>query len=79
MELERYELMMERIMHQEMKEEKKNKLEESVEAHITMVDNLPFHIADDDPVLLRKEQEAIKSFYETPWPEEVLKRIVKGS
>lgn len=32
---------------------------------------------DKDPVLLRKEQECIKSFYETPWPEEVLKRMVK--
>jgi len=44
-------------------------------AHIKVDDKLPSDITDDDPVLLRKQQESIKSFYETPWPPEVLKRM----
>lgn len=40
-------------------------------------DWIPFNIADDDPVLLRKEQQILKSFYETHLPEEVLKRMEK--
>jgi hypothetical protein len=66
---------MDKITHLDVKEEKNSNFDEIFKARITVVDKLPFHVADDDPVLLRKEQEAIKSFYETPWPEEVLKRI----
>lgn len=48
---------------------------EDIRSHIKVVDNLPSGIADDDPVLLWKEQQILKSFYETPPPAEVLKRM----
>jgi hypothetical protein len=44
---------------------------------VVRTEKLPFHIADDDPVLVRKELECISSFYGTPWPEEVLRRMMK--
>jgi hypothetical protein len=34
-----------------MKEQEKSDLEKSIRAHITVVDELPFRIADDDPFL----------------------------
>ena len=55
-------------------EEKKIRRKNSPEIKIV---NVPLCDSDKDPVLLRKEQEAIKSFYETPWPDCVLKRMVK--
>ena len=66
---------MKRIMHPEMKEKRNNNPLDLIKGKITIVDELPFRVADDDPVLLRKREECIKSFYETPWPEEVLKRM----
>lgn len=62
---------------EENKEQELNELEKFAMAHIKVDDKLPSDITDDDPVLLRKQQESIKSFYETPWPPEVLKRMGK--
>jgi hypothetical protein len=69
------------VIIMEKKEEDKgqelNDLEKFTMAHIKVVDKLTSDIHDDDPVLLRKKQQILKSFYETPLPEEVLKRIGK--
>ena len=47
---------------------------EHIRKHITVVDELPFRIADDDPVMLRKMEEAYKTFEEAPLPDWLLKR-----
>ena len=60
----------------QVKEKKENNALLNIKGELR-VEKLPFHVADDDPVLLRKEQACIKSFYEIPWPEEVLQRMVK--
>ena len=47
-----------------MKEQEESDLEKSIRAHITVVDELPFRIADDDLFLVRKSAEAYKTFEE---------------
>jgi hypothetical protein len=42
---------------------------------ITVVDELPFRVADDDPFLVRKLEEAYKTFEEAPVPDSILKRM----
>jgi hypothetical protein len=44
-------------------------------AKIKVVDDSYFRIKDDDPVLLRKQEEAMKSFNETRLPEWLRKRM----
>jgi hypothetical protein len=44
-------------------------------AKIKVVDDPSFFIADDDPAVLRKAEEATKSLLETPPPEWLLKRM----
>ena len=44
-------------------------------ATIKVVDDPSFFIQHDDPVVLRKAEEATKSLLETPPPEWVLKRM----
>jgi len=58
-----------------MKEQEESDLEKSIRAHITVVDKLPFRIADDDPFLVRKLEEAYKTFEEAPIPDFILKRM----
>ena len=58
-----------------MKEQEESDLEKSVRAHITVVDELPFSIADDDPFLVRKLEEAYKTLEEAPIPDFILKRM----
>jgi hypothetical protein len=59
----------------QMEEKKENKLLGDIRAHITVVDELPFRIADDDPFLVRKLGEAHKTFEEAPIPDFILKRM----
>jgi hypothetical protein len=59
----------------QMEEKKEHKLLDDIRAHITVVDELPFRIADDDPFLVRKLDEAYKTFEEAPIPEFILKRM----
>ena len=58
-----------------MKEQEESDLEKSIKAHITVVDELPFRIADDDPFLVRKLEEAYKTLEEAPIPDFILKRM----
>jgi hypothetical protein len=58
-----------------MKEREETELEKFANAHITEVSERPFHIADDDPFLVRKLEEAYKTFEEAPIPEWLLKRM----
>lgn len=60
-----------------MKEQEKSDLEKSIRAYITMVDELPFRIADDDPFLVRKLEEAYKTLEETPIPDFIIKRMTE--
>jgi hypothetical protein len=60
-----------------MKEQEENDLEKSIRAHITVVDELPFRIADNDPFLVRKLEEAHETFEEAPIPDFILKKIGK--
>ena len=55
-------------------EEKKKRRTNSNEVKVV---NIALCDPGKDAVLLRKEQECLKSYYETPWPEEVLKRMGK--
>ena len=64
-------------MTRQMEEKKENKLLDDIRGHITVVDELPFHIADDDPFLVRKLEEAYKTLKETPIPEFILKRMTE--
>ena len=59
----------------QMEERKENKLLDDIRAHITVADELPFRIADDDPFLVRKLEEAYKTFEEAPIPDFILKRM----
>jgi len=59
----------------QMEEKKENKLPDDITAHITVVDELPFRIAVDDPFLVRKLEEAHKTFEEAPIPDFILKRM----
>ena len=52
-----------------------SKFMEYIDSHITEVSERPFHIADDDPFLVRKLEEAYKTFEEAPIPEWLLKRM----
>jgi hypothetical protein len=58
-----------------MKEQEESDLEKSIRAHITVVDELPFRIADDDPFLVKKLEEAYKTFEEAPIPDFILKKM----
>jgi hypothetical protein len=58
-----------------MKEREESDLEKSIKAHITVVDELPFRIADDDPFLVRKLEEAYKTLEEAPIPDFIIKRM----
>ena len=58
-----------------MKEQEESDLEKSIKAHITVVDELPFRIADDDPFLVRKLEEAYKTLEEAPIPDFIIKRM----
>jgi hypothetical protein len=58
-----------------MKEQQESDLEKSIRAHITVVDELPFRIADDDPFLVRKLKEAYKTLEETPIPDFIINRM----
>ena len=58
-----------------MKEQEESDLEKSIRAHITVVDQLPFRIADDCPFLVRKLEEAYKTFEEAPLPDFLRKRM----
>ena len=58
-----------------MKEREESDLEKSIKAHITVVDELPFRIADDDPFLVRKLEEAYKTLEEAPIPDFIIKRV----
>jgi hypothetical protein len=60
-----------------MKSKQEENIADKSDAKIKVVDELPFCSADDDPLLLRKEEESIKSFYEATWPDFLLKRIEK--
>jgi hypothetical protein len=60
-----------------MKEQEESDLEKSIRAHITVVDELPFRIADDDPFLVRKLEEAYKTFEEAPIPDFIIKRMTE--
>ena len=51
------------------KEQQESDLEKSIRAHITVVDELPFRIADDDPFLVRKLEDGYKTLEETPIPD----------
>jgi hypothetical protein len=46
-------------------------------AHIKIVDKLPVCNPEDDPVLNRKEEEAISSFRKAPLPEHLAQRFNK--
>ncbi|HEV3326541.1 MAG TPA: hypothetical protein VG052_13080 [Puia sp.] len=59
----------------QMEEKKESKLQDDIRAHITVVDELPFLIADDDPFLVRKLVEAHKTFEEAPITVFILKRM----
>lgn len=61
----------------QMEEKKENKLLDDIRGHITVVDELPFRIADDDPFLVRKLEEAHKTLEETPIPDFILKRMTE--
>jgi hypothetical protein len=41
------------------------------------VEEIYYH-PGDDPLIRQKEEEAIKSFNETPWPDYVTKRFIKN-
>ena len=58
-----------------MEERKLNKLEEWASKHITVVDELPFRIADDDPFLAKKMEEAYKTLEKAPLPDFLLRRM----
>jgi hypothetical protein len=58
-----------------MKEQEESDLEKSVRAHITVVDELPFRIADDDPFLVKKLEGAYKTLEEAPIPDFILKKM----
>jgi hypothetical protein len=60
-----------------MKEQEESDLEKSIRAHVTVVDELPFRIADDDPFLVRKLEEAYKTLEEAPIPDFVIKRMAE--
>lgn len=51
-----------------------SKFMEHVDSHIK-VSERPFRIADDDPFLVRKLDEAYKTFEEAPIPDFLLKRM----
>lgn len=68
---------MESRNYAQMEEKKENKLLEHIRAHITAVDELSFRIADDDPFLVRKLEEAYKTFEEAPIPDSILKKMRK--
>jgi hypothetical protein len=48
---------------------------DDIRAPITVVDELPIRIADNDPFLVRKLEEAHKSFEEAPIPDFILKKM----
>ena len=58
-----------------MKEREDTELEKYIKAHIKEVDQPPFHINDDCPFLVRKLEEAYKTFEEAPLPDFLLKRM----
>lgn len=66
---------MESSNYTQMEEKKENKLLEHIRAHMTVVDELPFRIDDDDPFLVRKLQEAYKTLEEAPIPDFILKKM----
>lgn len=44
-------------------------------SHITVVENLPNY--DNDPVFIRKKEEAYKALKEAPLPDFIAKKIIK--
>lgn len=59
----------------EMKEREENELEKWAAKHVTVVKERPFHIADDDPFLVKKLQDAYKLLEEAPLPEWLIKKM----
>ena len=57
----------------ESKEQGLNELEKFAKAHITVGEGLPYRT--DDPFLVRKLEEAYKTFEEAPIPDFLLKRM----
>ena len=57
-----------------MTEQEENELEKFAKAHVKVVAERPFTIADADPFLVRKLQAAYKCLEEAPLPDWLLKR-----
>jgi len=52
-----------------------NEITRREKTHFTVVENRPDY--DDDPIFLKKEEEALKAFKEAPLPDFIAKRIIK--
>jgi hypothetical protein len=50
-----------------------NELEKWAAKHVTVVDELPFHIDENCPFLVKKLADAYKTFEEAPLPEYLVK------
>jgi hypothetical protein len=63
-----------RMKEQEERDLKWSKFMEYIDSDIK-VSERPFRVADDDPFLVRKLEEAYKTFEEAPIPDFLLKRM----
>lgn len=54
---------------------KENSFLEKLTANIRVVENMPSY--EDDPVFIKKEEEALKALQEAPLPEHIAKLIQK--
>ena len=57
----------------ENKEQELNELEKFAKAHVTVVKEMPFHIDENCPFLVKKLEDAYKTFEEAPLPEYLVK------
>jgi hypothetical protein len=63
-----------KMTEQEEHDLKWGKFMEYIDSHIKISER-PFRIADDDPFLVRKLEQAYKTFEEAPIPDLLLKRM----
>jgi hypothetical protein len=57
----------------EMKEQEENEFEKWIGKHVTVGERLPYR--DDDPFLVKKLEEAYKTFEEAPLPDWLVRKM----
>jgi hypothetical protein len=55
---------------------KETDVSQKKKSHITVVENLPNY--DNDPVFIRKKEEAYKALKEVPLPDFIAKKVIKS-